>query len=144
MKKFKTVLIVFLFVQGINGQTDDRDIASIRGIMEMQEKAWSNNDIEGFMEGYQKSDSIVYFGGDGVIRRGYQAMLDSYKERYPTKADTGTLKFTLHNISKINDDAYWVMGEYHLTREVGDANGTFMIIFKRINGEWKIVGDSSC
>lgn len=143
MKYFKTVLIVLFFVQCVNGQSGVNDISSIHGIMEMQEKAWSNNDIETFMEGYQKSDSIIYFGSGGV-RRGYQAMLDSYKERYPTKADTGTLKFTLHNISKINEDAYWVMGEYHLTREVGDASGTFMIIFKRINGEWKIVADSSC
>jgi len=36
------------------------------------------------------------------------------------------------------------MGEYHLTRNVGDANGVFMIIFKKINGEWKIIADTSC
>lgn len=143
MKFFKTVVMVLLFVQYVNGQSSEDDMASIRGIMEMQEKAWSNNDIEGFMEGYQKSDSITYFGSGG-IRRGYQAMLDSYKERYPTKAHTGTLKFVLRDISKINADVYWVMGEYHLTRALGDANGTFMVIFKRINGLWKIIADSSC
>ncbi len=143
MKFLKTVLLLLLWITCVNGQSDESDISAIRSIMEMQEKAWSNNDIEAFMEGYQKSDSIVYFGSGG-IRRGYRPMLDSYKERYPTREHTGTLKFTLHNISRISDDAFWVMGEYHLTRKVGDANGTFMVIFKRIDGQWKIVADSSC
>ena len=36
------------------------------------------------------------------------------------------------------------MGEYHLKREAGNADGVFIIIFKMINGEWKIVADMSC
>ncbi len=35
------------------------------------------------------------------------------------------------------------MGEYHLKRNVGNATGIFMIIFKRIEGEWKIIADTS-
>jgi len=143
MKFFKTIVLVLLFVQFANGQSTEDDTATIRGIMEMQAKAWSNNDIEGFMVGYLESDSLTYFNSSG-IKRGYQAMLDGYKERFPTKAHTGTLNFVLRDISKISQGLYWVMGEYHLTREVGDSNGTFMVIFKRINGEWKIIADSSC
>jgi hypothetical protein len=47
-------------------------------------------------------------------------------------------------ISKISSDSYSVMGAYHLKREVGDANGVFLIIFKKIAGEWKIIADMSC
>jgi hypothetical protein len=36
------------------------------------------------------------------------------------------------------------MGAYHLTRKIGDASGVFMIIFRKIKGEWKIVADTSC
>ena len=50
----------------------------------------------------------------------------------------------IYDISKIENDSYWVMGEYFLSREVGDANGVFMIIFKNILGSWKIVADMSC
>jgi hypothetical protein len=71
-------------------------------------------------------------------------MLKSYRERYPTKAYTGSLRFDLKDITRISEDAYWVMGEYHLAREVGDASGVFMVIFKRINSQWKIVADTSC
>ncbi len=143
MKNLFVLAFILIQVSCQHQVSEKEDIAAIRNLLETQAKSWSNNDIAGFMEGYQKSDSITYFGSGGV-RYGYQAMLDSYTERYPTKAHTGTLAFTLHDISKISEDAYWVMGEYHLTREVGNANGTFMIVLKRINGKWKIIGDSSC
>ena len=136
------VLLILLF--SCNAPTSEKeDVAAIKKVLKIQENAWSNNDLEGFMQGYIKSDSLPYFGGNGITY-GWQQMLDSYKRRYPTKEDTGKLIFTIVNISPINKDAYWVMGKYHLTREIGDANGTFMIVFKRINGEWKIVGDHSC
>lgn len=143
MKNLFVLVFVLIQVSCQHQVSEKEDIAAIRNLLDTQAKSWSNHDIDGFMEGYQKSDSIAYFGSGG-IRYGYQAMLDSYKERYPTKAHTGTLAFTLRDISKISEDAYWVMGEYHLIREVGDANGTFMIVLKRINGKWKIIGDSSC
>ena len=53
-------------------------------------------------------------------------------------------KFKINDISKIKEEAYFVMGEYYLTRKVGNANGVFMIIFKKIDGEWKIIADTSC
>lgn len=119
------------------------DVAAIRSILNQQQKAWSENDLEGFMSGYWQSNELTYFSR-GKITKGWQTTLANYKRNYPSKKETGELNFEIANISKINEDAYWVMGSYFLTREAGDANGTFMIIFKRINGEWKIIGDSSC
>ncbi|MGB7395398.1 MAG: nuclear transport factor 2 family protein [Pricia sp.] len=119
------------------------DVKIIKSILAEQQKAWSDNDLEGFMQGYWESDSLTYYSR-GKITRGWQTTLDNYKKGYPSKADTGTLNFEIDAITQINEDAYYVMGKYFLTREVGDANGTFMIIFKRIEGEWKIVADSSC
>ncbi len=139
--KLIVILICFTACQTPISKTDD--ITAIKKVLKVQEQAWSNNDLEGFMQYYLKSDSIPYFGSSGVTY-GWQHMLDRYKKKYPTIAETGTLKFTIANISPISDEAYWVMGEYHLTRKVGNANGTFMIVFKRISGEWKIVGDHSC
>lgn len=142
----KTVFVLFnllLLSSLTNTVSAQDDVALIKKILDKQEKAWSNGDLEGFMQGYWKSDSLTYFSR-GKTTLGWQTTLDNYKKGYPNKAHTGTLNFRLAKIAKINEDAYYVMGEYFLTREVGDANGTFMIIFKRINGEWKIVADSSC
>ena len=122
-------------------ETEDKD--AILSVMKIQEEAWSNNDLEGFMQGYWKSDSLKFYGRNGLTK-GWQQTLDNYKKGYPTKEHSGTLTFKVNDISKIDDGSYWVMGEYFLKRSVGDANGVFLIIFKKINGAWKIVADMSC
>jgi len=117
--------------------------AGIRLVMEAQEIAWNNHDLEGFMQGYWKSDSLKFYGSRGFTY-GWDQTLANYKKGYPTKAESGTLNFVINDISKIEGDNYWVMGEYHLKRQAGNADGVFMIIFKKIDGEWKIVADMSC
>lgn len=116
---------------------------NILNVLETQEIAWNKGDLEAFMQGYWKSDELKFYGANGLTK-GWQNTLDNYKRNYPTKADTGTLSFVLNDISKIEGDNYWVMGEYHLKRDAGDADGVFIIIFKKINGEWKIIADMSC
>lgn len=133
-------LCISIFSFGQTKEQQEKD--KIISIMKAQEKAWSNGDLEGFMKGYWKSDSLKFYGSNGLTY-GWDKTLSNYKKKYPTKDHTGTLNFKINDISKINDDAYFVMGEYHLTRKVGDANGVFMIIFKKINGEWKIIADTS-
>lgn len=117
--------------------------AAILKVMNNQEIAWNNGDLEGFMQGYWKSDSLKFYGSNGLTK-GWQNTLDNYKRGYPTKAQTGTLNFVVNDISRIDNNNFWVMGEYHLKREAGNADGVFIIIFKMINGEWKIVADMSC
>jgi len=123
--------------------TTKQDKEAILTVMNAQEKAWSNNDLEGFMQGYWQSDSLTFYGRNGITK-GWQQTLTNYKKGYPTKEATGTLNFKVEAISKISKDSYSVMGAYHLKREVGDANGVFLIIFKKIAGEWKIIADMSC
>jgi ketosteroid isomerase-like protein len=140
---------LFLFVFSCQSQTEvistskEDDKSAIIKIMHDQEIAWNNHDLEGFMQGYWKNDSLKFYGSRGLTY-GWQNISDNYKKGYPTKAESGTLKFVINDISKIEGDNYWVMGEYHLAREIGDANGIFIIIFKKINGKWKIIADMSC
>ena len=117
--------------------------SGILKVMKDQEIAWNNGDLEGFMQGYWKSDSLKFYGSNGLTK-GWQNTLDNYKRGYPTKAETGSLNFVIKDVSRIENNNFWVMGEYHLKREVVDADGVFIIIFKNINGEWKIVADMSC
>ena len=111
--------------------------------METQEIAWNKHDLEGFMQGYWKSDQLKFYGANGLTL-GWKNTLANYKKGYPTQAESGSLNFVINDISKIEGNNYWVMGEYHLKRQVGDADGVFIIIFKKINGEWKIIADMSC
>jgi len=138
---FLITMCVVVFSCTSNNTNEDKDV--IISILKTQEKAWSDNDIDTFMQGYWKSDSLKFYGAAG-LKYGWQTTLDSYKKRYPTKEHTGTLNFKINDISQINSESYFVIDEYHLTRNVGDTNGVFMIIFKKINGEWKIIADTSC
>ena len=140
-------LILLFFAMGVlscNSQTTEiQDKEAILSVMKLQEKAWSANDLEGFMKGYWKNDSLKFYGSSGLTK-GWQQTLDNYKKGYPTKEHSGTLTFKINEVTKIDNGSYWVMGEYFLKRNVGDANGVFLIIFKKINGEWKIIADTSC
>ena len=95
------------------------------------------------MQGYWKSDNLKFYVGNGLTQ-GWKQTLANYHKRYPSKDHIGNLNFTIDAVSKIDNASYYVMGQYHLKRTVGDAHGTFLIIFKKIDGEWKIIADSSC
>ncbi|MGB6153539.1 MAG: DUF4440 domain-containing protein [Pricia sp.] len=147
MKNSIPLMILFYLVTTnvltAQNKNQNADKNAIKAILIQQQEAWSNNDLEGFMEGYWETDSLTYYSG-GKVTRGWQTTLDNYKKGYPSETETGTLNFQIDAITKINANAYYVMGQYFLTREAGDTNGTFMIIFKKIAGVWKIIADSSC
>ena len=143
MKESLLILFLLSFSLGFAQTTEKIDKEAIKAVMNLQEEAWSNNNLEGFMQGYWKNDSLKFYGSKGLTK-GWLKTLENYKKGYPTKEDSGTLKFTIKDISKIDKGSYWVMGEYHLKRMIGDANGVFLIIFKKIDGEWKIIADMSC
>jgi hypothetical protein len=142
MKKLILLFCLIAFFN-INAQTnEENDKKVIQKVLKKQRIAWSNNNLEKFMEGYWKSDSLKFYGSNGITY-GWENTLERYKKAYPTKDHTGKLNFKINDISKISDEAYYVMGEYHLKRKVGNADGIFMIIFKKINGKWKIIADTS-
>ncbi|NNK39367.1 MAG: nuclear transport factor 2 family protein [Winogradskyella sp.] len=155
MKHFFAIAILLLFTSCIHVKTtvdsdsslntNDHSLAEagIRLVMEQQELAWNKHDLERFMAGYWKSDSLKFYGSNGLTL-GWENTLNNYKKNYPTQAESGTLRFVINDISPIEGNNYWVMGEYHLERQIGDANGVFIIIFKKIKGEWKIIADMSC
>ncbi|QIE59453.1 nuclear transport factor 2 family protein [Rasiella rasia] len=137
------ILLFSIFYLSCVAQKDvEADKSAILSVMKNQEIAWSKNDLEGFMQGYWKSDSLKFYGSKGLTK-GWQQTLDNYKKGYPTKDHSGTLTFKVDDISPIEENSYWVMGRYFLKRTVGDANGNFLIIFKKIDGAWKIVADMS-
>lgn len=140
----KLVFLICLFTAfNTFSQSEENDKKDIQKVLKQQRIAWSKNNIEEFMEGYWKSDSLKFYGANGVTY-GWNATLERYQKAYPTKDHTGTLSFRINDISKISEDAYYVLGEYHLKRDVGNADGIFMLIFKKIDGEWKIIADTSC
>ncbi|WP_136480312.1 YybH family protein [Cognatitamlana onchidii] len=142
MKQLLIALTLLLALNSYSQSNQEADIKAINKVLKKQRIAWSNNDLEGFMDGYWKSDSLKFYGANGITH-GWENTLERYQKAYPTEAHTGKLSFRINDITKISEGAYYVLGEYHIKREVGNADGIFMIIFKNINGEWKIIADTS-
>ena len=120
-----------------------------KGIILMQEIGDSlkntggyEGDIESFMEGYIKSDNLKFVGSKGITH-GWKQTLENYKKSYPGKEHMGILTFNLLEFDQLAKDVFLVIGEFHLKRTVGDANGMFSIILKQIDSKWRIIADHS-
>ncbi len=142
MKKI-LLFLALIVTMNLASQTEAEDRKAILTVLKMQQDAWNKGDLEGFMQGYIKSDSLKFYGSRGLTE-GWQNTLDNYKKGYPTKAHTGNLSFTIDALTKIDENAYYMMGQFHLVRDAGNANGVFLIIFRKIEGEWKVIADLSC
>lgn len=109
-------------------------------LMTDQQTAWNNGDIEGFMQGYWKSDSLMFIGKRGPTY-GWQQTLDNYKKGYPDKAAMGKLTFRIDKVELLGKQDAFVMGAWGLEREKDKPGGYFTLWFKKIRGMWKIVCD---
>jgi ketosteroid isomerase-like protein len=112
----------------------------IRKVMDDQTAAWNRGDIEGFMQGYWKSDKMLFISGDNVSR-GWQAALDRYKKNYDTKAKMGVLEFSDLEITVLSNDSAVVLGSWALQREKDNPKGKFTLIFRKFKDGWRVVHD---
>ena len=114
----------------------------IRALLQKQTEAWNRGDIEDFMEGYWKNDSLMFIGKSGITY-GWQQTLDNYKRGYPDKTAMGQLTFTLIEIKRLSSKYYSVVGRWNLKRTIGDIGGHYTLLMKKINGVWVIISDHS-
>ncbi len=114
----------------------------IRKVMSDQEQCWNNGDLECFMQGYYKSDDLIFVGSSGP-KYGWQVTLNNYKKSYPSNAAMGTLSFDLLRLIPLGKKNYLVVGKWSLKRESDNPNGHFSLVFEKIKGEWKIIADHS-
>ncbi|HVP10107.1 MAG TPA: nuclear transport factor 2 family protein [Phycisphaerae bacterium] len=119
------------------------DHADIRAVLARQTEAWNHGDIEGFMQAYWKSDQTVFRSPKGETH-GWEAVLDRYKQSYPTPEKMGRLAFEGLQISQTGEDKADVSGRYRLETGAGRAGiqtGRFYLTMRRIDGAWLIVND---
>lgn len=110
--------------------------------MNAQVKAWNEGDVDGFMQAYWKSDSLLFIGKNGV-KRGWQTTLNNYKKSYPNKQSMGVLRFTAVERKILNENNAFMIGKWELFREMDTLSGHYTLLWKRLNGQWKIIADHS-
>lgn len=118
------------------------ETASIEAVLLTQKVAWNAGDIDGFMEGYLREPSLRFASG-GNVTKGWQQTLDRYKANYSDRAKMGVLDFTDIEISQLSGDAAVVHGRWKLERASDAPHGLFTLVFRKIDGQWLIVSDTT-
>lgn len=122
--------------------TQSAEEKKVLSLLDAQVISWNKGDIETFMQGYWHNDSLMFVGKNGVTY-GYDSVLSRYKRSFPDTASMGQLSFNILHTKALSEDYYFVVGKYHLERTKGDIEGHYTLLFRKINGEWKIICDQS-
>lgn len=134
---FLTFYLINYFLIAQNPQE-----AAIRGVLSDQQECWNVGDLDCFMEGYWKSDKLVFIGKSGVTF-GWQKTLDNYRKSYPDKEAMGELTFDILIVDPLSEDFWSVIGKWSLKRKADNPTGHFSLLFRRLGDEWVIVSDHS-
>ena len=136
------LLIFLLFTFFLEGQTkvSTEDSISISQILKHQEKAWNEGDIDKFMQGYLKSDNIVFTGSNGSIY-GWEETKKRYLNKYSNRTLMGSLKFRIIDFQKLSNNIIQMQGSFYLKRKIDDSKGFFSLIWKKEDEKWYIISD---
>ena len=137
----KTIILFIFFLNAIhfNSQTAKNELEQVRQEMNNQVVAWNKGDINAFMESYWKSDSLKFISTAGITY-GWQQTIGKYLKSYPTKEAMGILKFTILDAVQLSENSSFIIGRWELEKEK-PAGGHFSLLWRKIDGKWRIVVD---
>lgn len=124
------------------------DETQIRAAIKAQSDAWNRADIPAFMQSYEDSPETTFIGM--TVRKGYQPILERYKQSYTTREQMGTLTFSDIDIRLLpsgcgKTELALVTGKFHLDRTArGEAkkdDGIFSLVWRKGPQGWKIILD---
>ncbi len=136
------LLLLILLINTASFAQAGKDEKEIRDLLNRQTLSWNHGNIDEFMSGYWKNDSLMFVGKSGVTY-GYTNTLNNYKKNYSDSAHMGKLFFDILQVRKLSPAYYWVLGKWFLKRSVGDVGGHYTLLFRKIAGKWVIVADHS-
>jgi hypothetical protein len=131
-----------LFFVAVQGFSQSKNELAIREILDQQAQAWNLGNIDGFMNGYWKNDSLTFIGKSGITY-GWVNTLNNYKKHYPDTTIMGKLDFNTIMVKRLSSKYYQVLGKWHLQRSTGDVSGQYTLLFKKIKRHWWIISDHS-
>lgn len=122
--------------------------AAIRAAIASQVAAWNRGDIPAFMQAYEDSSSTTFLGT--TVRKGYQPILQRYRQSYTSREQMGTLTFADLDVRLLPGSCgkvefAVVTGSFHLARTTrGEAkkdDGIFSLVWRKGPKGWKILLD---
>src|ERR1700712_4983951 len=129
----KKLLFSFLLILSTCITSYAQDKQAIIKVMDVQRQAWNRGDIEGFMQGYWKSDSLMFVGKAAPVY-GWVNTLNRYKKSYPDKAAMGVLTFDVLKVDVLDPKNAFVFGAWHVKQDKGTIGGYYTLWFRKIAG----------
>ncbi|WP_350015477.1 nuclear transport factor 2 family protein [Rhodanobacter sp. IGA1.0] len=142
------MVVALCVASPLRAATPDADATAIRQVMNRQQVAWNRGDVDGFMHGYKDAPDTTFVGSS--VRKGYRAILESYRKHYAGKAQMGELTFSDLDVRLLpgrdGEVRYAVVtGRFHLDRaahgEVAQDDGVFSLLWEKTADGWKIILD---
>ncbi len=124
------------------------DEEQIRAAIQAQTDAWNRADIPAFMSVYENSPDTTFIGL--TLRKGYEPILQRYRENYTTPEQMGQLTFNDIDVRLLpsgcgHAEIALVTGKFHLARTTrGEAkkdDGIFSLVWRKGPNGWKIILD---
>ena len=139
MKRILSGILLFIAIETI---AQSKDEMAIRRLLDDQATAWNRGNIEDFMNGYWKNDSLMFVGKNGITY-GWNNTLNIYKKNYPDTTAMGKLSFNIIALKQLSFQYFHVTGKWLLQRSIGDLSGYFTLTFKKTDDGWVIISDHS-
>jgi hypothetical protein len=139
--KWTIGLLLFCAWNGLSQErVSKKDSLAIVSTLFKQQADWNSGDIDAFMEGYIKSDALVFSGSSGPIY-GWEATRDRYKKSYSSRLLMGKLQFEVLSMVKLSPKVIQLQGSFYLTREIEDSSGFFTLTWLQKDGSWLVLSD---
>ncbi len=141
----KSLLVVGLWsilTQGQAQQLSTTIDSQVKLALQASAMAWNRGDLPAYMQAYHRSDSLLFIGSRGPTY-GWETTLENYRRSYAGEGKMGVLTFQLIKTEVISEEAVFMSGKWSLRRESDMPEGYFTLLWKNIEGEWKIVYDHS-
>lgn len=142
MIKLPRILLVLIFCCSFGyAQNNAKIIGEIQNLMNLQQKAWNDFDIDGFMKYYWNNDSLMFIGSKSITY-GWKQTHANYKKNYSSKELMGVLAFTNIKFDVFSKEVVTVVGKWQITRpDATQVGGHYSLLWKKIDGKWVIVRD---
>lgn len=114
---------------------------SIRNILQQQETAWNEGDLDAFVSSYAEHCTLV---GSTITPTTRAQVLAHYQQKYPSRGAMGKLAFSDITVIPMDERVAIVTGRWHLDRKKasgGPVGGVYSLVFQSIDGSWQIVLD---
>ena len=143
-KSIAASIMIAVLLSGCGESGGEYELAvreEIGSAMKEQVDSWNSGELAGFMKYYWHSEEMTFHGGKRRLQ-GWETLNSMYIETYSGE-QRGILEFSGVEINAISPESAYVLGDWKIELPDTVKQGKFTLIWRKIDGGWRIVHDHS-